>query len=106
MYILTNKKKFTKWAFGKCNNKDSEADLKGPRKDNEECLDDEKFEGNRNEQIFDFIEIPSFVTLFTNVNANPFYFLKITKKRISDGTLTDTWGHVVLPGLRYSKITI
>ena len=29
--------------------------------------------------------------------------MKITEKEISDGTLTDTWGHVVLPGLRYFK---
>ena len=29
--------------------------------------------------------------------------MKITEKEISDGTLADTWGHVVLPGLRYFK---
>ena len=44
-----------------------------------------------------------FLTLFTVVNAEFLYFLKITEKRISDGTLTDTWGHVVLPGLQYFK---
>ena len=48
-------------------------------------------------------EIPSFVTLFTAVNAEPVYFLKITEKEISDGTLTYTWGHLVLPDLRYFK---
>ena len=48
--------------FGKCENKDPKADLKGPSKDNEEYLGDEEFEGNRDEQIFDFVEIPSFVT--------------------------------------------
>ena len=89
--------------FGKWENKDSEADLKGPSKDNEEYLDDEEFEGNGDKQIFDFVEIPSFVTLLTGVNEHLLYFLKITVKGISDGTLTDTWGHVVLPGLRYFK---
>ena len=54
-------------------------------------------------KFFDFVKISLFVTLFTGVNAEPLYFLKITKKRISDGTFTDTWGHVVLPGLRYFK---
>ena len=92
IYILTNERNFTKWTFGKCENKDSEADLKGPSKDNEEYLDDEEFEGNLDEQIFDFVEIPLLVTLFTGVNAEPLYFLKITEKGISDGTLTDTWG--------------
>ena len=47
--------------------------------------------------------MPSFVTLFTGVNAEPLYFLKITEKGISDGALTDTWAHVVLAGLRYFK---
>ena len=89
--------------MSKCANKDSEGDLKGPSKDNEEYLEDEEFEGNRDEQIFDFVEIPSFVTLFTGVNTDPLYFLKITEKGISDGTLTDAWGHVVLPGLQYFK---
>ena len=90
-----------RFEFGKCGNKDSEGDLKDPSKNNEEYLDDEEFEGNRDEQIFDFVEIPSFVTLFTGVNAEPLYFLKITKKGISNRTLTDTSGHVVLPGLQY-----
>ena len=88
-----------RFEFGKCGNKDSEGDLKGPSKDNEEYLDDEEFEGNRDEQIFDFVEISSFVTLFTGVKTEPLYVLKITEKGISDGTLTYTWGHVVLPGL-------
>ena len=44
-----------------------------------------------------------FVTLFTGVNGEPLYFLKITEKGISDGNLTNTWGHAVLPGLRYFK---
>ena len=52
---------------------------------------------------FDFVEIPSFVTLFIGVNARPLYFLKMAEKGISDRTLTGTWGHVVLPGLGYFK---
>ena len=75
----------------------------GHFEDNEEYLYGEEFEGNRDEQIFDFVDIPSFVTLFTGANVEPLYFLKITEKGISDGTLTDTWGHAVLPGLRYFK---
>ena len=54
-------------------------------------MDNEGFEGNRDGQIFNFFEILSFVTLFTGVNAESLYFLKITEKGISDGTLTDTY---------------
>ena len=77
-----------------------ETDLKVPRK---EYMDDEELEGDRDEQIFDFVEIPSSVTLLTGVNTEPLYFLKTTEKAISDTTLTDTWGHAVQPGLRYFK---
>ena len=64
---------------------------------------DEDEELNKEEQIFDFAEVPSYVTLFTVVNTEPLYFLKNKEKGGSDGTITDTWGHVVLPGTRYFK---
>ena len=64
---------------------------------------DENEELNKEEQIFDFAEIQSYVTLFTGVNTEPLYFLKVKEKRISDGMITDTWGHVVLPVARYFK---
>ena len=41
--------------------------------------------------------------LFTGVNTKPLYFLKVKEKEVSDGTITDTWGHVVLPGAHYFK---
>ena len=69
----------------------------------------EDFEGD-NEEIMkeiiedlDFAEIPSFVTVFTGVNAEPLYFLKVAEKGISGKTLTDTWGRVILPGVRFFK---
>ena len=78
--------------------------FKGRNQDNEEYLDDEELEGDRDEQIFDFVEITSFVTLLNGVNTEPLYFLKITEIEISGRTLTDTWGHAVRPGLwRYFK---
>ena len=66
-------------------------------------MDDEELEGDHDEQIFDFVEIPSFVTLITGVKTEPLYFLKIIEKEISDRTLTDAWGHAVQPGLQYFK---
>ena len=92
-----------RFKFKKCENKDFEADWKTPSKYNEEYLDGEEFEGNHDEQIFNFVVIPSFIALFTGVSTEPIYFLKTTEKGISDGILTDTWGHVELPGLQYFK---
>ena len=90
IYILADERNLQKH-FGRnysnFENRNSEADLKGLSKDSEEYLDDEEFEGNCDEQIFDFVEIPSLVTLFTGLNVEPLYFLKITEKGISDVTL-------------------
>lgn len=69
----------------------------------EEYFDDEDFEENRDEQIFDFVEIPSFVSLFTGVHAEPLYFLKVTDKGIANAKLSDAYGHIILPGTRYFK---
>ena len=57
----------------------------------------------QDEQIFDFIDTPSFVTLFTGASSEPLYFIKLTEKGVSDGTITDNWGHIISPGLRYFK---
>ena len=48
-----------------------QADLKGSSKYNEKYLDNEEFERNCDEQILDFVEIPSFVTLITGINNEP-----------------------------------
>ena len=69
----------------------------------EEYLADEDFEVSKEEKVFDFVEVPSFVTFITGVTDEPLYLLKLTKKGISDGTLTDTWGHVIFPGVHYFK---
>ena len=41
--------------------------------------------------------------MITGVTAEPLYFLKVMEKGISDGTLNDTWRHVILPEVRYFK---
>ena len=61
----------------------------------------EEDNGSQEEQIFDFVDIPSFVTLLTGANAEPLYFLKVIDKGIADGTLSDKWGHIISPGTRY-----
>ena len=85
--------------FDNCE-KDSEGELVD-LEEVDKCFLDEDLPIDRAEQIFDFVEIPSFVTVFTGVSAEPLYFLKIVEKGISNDTLSDNWGHVNLPGLRY-----
>ena len=67
----------------------------------DDCFLDEDLPINQEKQVFDFVEIPLFVTVFTGVSAEPLYFLKIVEKGISNDTLSNNWRHVILPGLRY-----
>ena len=62
---------------------------------------DEELDSNQEEQIFNFIEIPSFVTLFTGVSSEHLYFVKVVSKGIADERLSDSWGHLILPKSRY-----
>ena len=61
----------------------------------------EEDNGSQDEQIFDFVDIPSFVILLTGANAEPLCFLKVIDKGIADGTLSDKWGYIISPGTRY-----
>ena len=47
------------------------------------------------------MDIPSFVTLLKGANTEPLYFLKVIDKGIAAVTLSDKWGHIILPGTRY-----
>ena len=67
----------------------------------DQCFLDEDLAVDREEQIFDFVEITSFATVFTGVSAEPLHFLKIVEKGISNDTLSDKCGHAILPGVRY-----
>ena len=43
----------------------------------EEKLDEEV---DQNQQIFDFVEVPSFISLFTGSRVEPLYFVKVIEK--------------------------
>lgn len=68
-----------------------------------EYLADKNFEVSKEEKVFDFVEVPWFVTFITGVTDEPLYLLKLTEKGISDGNLIDTWGQVIFPGVHYFK---
>ena len=68
-----------------------------------EVYDDENDDADWDELIFEFVEVPSFVTLLTGSNTEPLYFVQVTEKGISEKKLSDPYGHVILPGERYFK---
>ena len=71
--------------------------------DNLDVFDDEKAEGDRKQQVFEFVEAPSFVTLLTGSQVEPLYFVQITEKEVTESRLSDIYGHVILPGGKYFK---
>ena len=65
-------------------------------------FDDENAEGNRVQQVFEFVEAPSFVTL-TGTEVELLYFVQIIEKGVAERRRSDIYGHVILPGEKYLK---
>ena len=66
--------------------------------------DDEEFDAiDKTEQIFDFLDVPSFVSLFSGNQNEPLYFVKVTEKGTAQKDLTDPYGHSTGNGERFLK---
>ena len=62
--------------------------------DNEEDVD-------CTDQIFEFITVPSFVSLYTGSSLEPLFFVKLTGKGIAERNLSDPYGHFIVEGEKY-----
>ena len=71
--------------------------------DDLDVFDDEKAEDDREQQVFEFVEAPSFVTLLTGSQVEPLYVVQITNNGIAESRLSDIYGHVILPVEKYFK---
>ncbi len=65
--------------------------------------DDDDDGVDRSEQVFDFIEVPSYVSLFTGNRNEPLYFVQINEKGIADTDLTDPYGHFIASGEKFLR---
>ena len=50
---------------------------------NYEKFDDEKAEGDREQQVFEFVGAPPFVMLLTGSQIEPLYFVQVREKRVA-----------------------
>ena len=50
---------------------------------------------DQNQKIFDFVDVPSFVSLFPDNTAEPPYFLRVTEKGTAFKDMKDLYGHVI-----------
>ena len=76
--------------FDECLQVSDETDQEQTNKYDDEEYNDDVYQ---NHQIYDFVEIPSFVSLFTgNVNV-PLYFVKLVEKGVATEDFKDAYGH-------------
>ena len=58
-------------------------------------------EVDQSEQIFYFVTVPSFISLFSGNSVEPLYFLKLISKDVTEMDISDPYGHFVAKGERY-----
>lgn len=64
-------------------------------------FEEEDCEVDQTDQLFDFITVPSFITLYTGSTIEPLYFVQLTGKGISEKDLSDPYGHFIAKGDKY-----
>ena len=69
----------------------------------DECAVDENFEDGNNQNIFDFITLPSYIALITGNLLQPVYILKIFEKSKASTKMHEKYGHLTLPDELYLK---
>ena len=53
------------------------------------------------EQIFYFVTVPSFISLFSGNSVEPLYFVKLISKDVTEMDISDPYGHFVVKDERY-----
>ena len=54
-------------------------------------------------QIFNFITVPSFASLYSGSSIEPLYFVRVTGKGIAEEDIPDPYGHFVAKRERYCQ---
>ena len=65
--------------------------------------DDDDNEVDRSDQIFNFVVVPSFVSLLSGSSNNLLYFVKVTEKRAASENHPDPYGHFISAGEKFLK---
>ena len=64
-------------------------------------LDEENTESGS--QMFEFVDVSSFVAVVSCITSEPVYIIQIEEKGVAHTALEDRYGHVILPGELYLK---
>ena len=82
--------------FENCNSQAADVDDDGTG-----CEDENDEEIGQTEHIFQFITVPSFVSLYSGSSIEPLYFVHVTGKGVVEEDMPDRHGHFVQKGERY-----
>ena len=66
-------------------------------------FDHQNAEGDREQQVSEFAEAPSFGTLLSGSQVEPLGCVQVTQKRVAQSKVSDIYGNVILPGGKYFK---
>ena len=83
--------------FGNCTSEDVYVEVEDTN--SEEELFYEKID--QMEPIFDFITVPSFVSLYSGKSIEPLFFVQVPRKGVAEENISDPCGHFVAKGERY-----
>ena len=65
--------------------------------------DNDDDEVDRTEQIFNFVDVTSFVSLICGSPNEPLYFVKITEKEAPSDNHSDPYNHFISAGEKFLK---
>ena len=86
--------------FENCTNEDAfHYDDNGD--DDSHCEEEIDEEIDQSQQIFEFITVPSFVSLCSGTTIEPLYFKQITAKGAAEGDIFYPYGQFIAKGKKY-----
>ena len=71
--------------------------------DFEDFVDNDDNEVDRTEQIFNFVDVLSFVSLYSGSSNDPLYFVKVTEKGTASENHSNLYGHFISTCENFSK---
>jgi hypothetical protein len=69
--------------------------------DNEDDVDDQYID--RSQQMFNFVDVPSCISLIGGNAVEPLYFVKLIEKVVAEEIISDPYNHFICKGERYFK---
>ena len=85
--------------FGECTRQEEAAQIHNSVEKHSWLQDDDS--GEETLEVFEFIEIPSYVALISDDSSEPVSFVKVETKGICEETMADTYGHTLNSGENY-----